>query len=110
MKTFRKTVMVRAYHLLKTTSKDWSVCLKKAWVLFRLNKIMKLKEIVFYFEKKDGEIRKAKGSLIENYKRESERQKEPNPLVFTYYDNEKNAFRCFKIENFLMIENTLTIA
>lgn len=109
MKTpFRKTVMQRAYHLLRTTSKDWAVCLKKAWVLFRLNRAMTEKEITFYFEKKDGSARKATGVLNASYERKTD--KDPNPSVFTYFDIDANGFRCFKIENFLMIENHFTKA
>ncbi|WP_313029481.1 SH3 beta-barrel fold-containing protein [Soonwooa sp.] len=109
MKTsFKSTVMQRAHYLFRTLNKAWSVCLKKAWALYKLNKEMKSHEVSFYFEKSDGTVRKAVGSLTNTYEKKTD--KTPNPFVFTYFDSEKNAYRCFKIENFLMIENLAKIA
>jgi len=84
------------------TGKNWTDCLRKAWQLYRINKEMHQGEVTFYFEKKDGEIRKATGTLKIDY--EFKTQNQPNPKVFTYFDIEAGAFRCFKIENFIMIE------
>ncbi|GEM_PF-56762 len=100
--SFRKTVMLRAYHIMAETGKNWTDCLRKAWQLYRINKEMHQGEVTFYFEKKDGEIRKATGTLKIDY--EFKTQNQPNPKVFTYFDIEAGAFRCFKIENFIMIE------
>jgi hypothetical protein len=104
--SFRKTVMLRAYHIMAVTGKEWSVCLKKAWQLFRLNKELHSGEVTFYFEKASGEIRKATGTLKIDY--EFKTQNQPNPKVFTYFDVDASAFRCFKIENFIMVEQTRT--
>jgi WYL_2, Sm-like SH3 beta-barrel fold len=100
--SFRKTVMLRAYHIMAETGKNWADCLRKAWQLYRINKEMHQGEVTFYFEKKDGEIRKATGTLKIDY--EFKTQNQPNPKVFTYFDIDAGAFRCFKIENFIMIE------
>ncbi len=102
MNTFRKTIMLRAYHIQNTTSLIWSESLKKAWQLYWLNKELHTGNVVFYFEKKDGEIRKANGTLKIDY--EFKTQNQPNPKVFTYFDIEAQSFRCFKVENFIMIE------
>lgn len=104
--SFRKTVMLRAYHIMSITGKEWSVCLKKAWQLYRLNKELHSGEVTFYFEKKDGEIRKATGTLKIDY--EFKTQNQPNINTFTYFDVEAKSFRCFKIENFIMVEQTRT--
>lgn len=103
---FRKTVMLRAYHIMAATGKDWSESLKKAWQLYRINKEMHQGEVTFYFEKKDGSIRKATGTLKIDY--EFKTQNQPNPKVFTYFDVEAQSFKCFKIENFIMLEQTRT--
>lgn len=86
---------------MNETGKNWADCLRKAWQLYRINKEMHKGSISFYFEKKDGEIRKATGTLKIDY--EFKTQNQPNPKVFTYFDIDAGAFRCFKIENFIMI-------
>lgn len=93
--------MLRAYHIMAETGKNWSECLRKAWQLYRINKEMHRGNVSFYFEKKDGEIRKATGTLKIDY--EFKTQNQPNPKVFTYFDIDAGAFRCFKVENFIMI-------
>ncbi|AZA49721.1 DUF2693 domain-containing protein [Chryseobacterium carnipullorum] len=104
--SFRKTVMLRAYHIMSVTGKDWSESLKKAWQLYRINKEMHQGDVTFYFEKKDGSIRKAIGTLKIDY--EFKTQSQPSISTFTYFDIEAGAFRCFKIENFIMVEQTKT--
>lgn len=104
--SFRKTVMLRAYHIMAATGKDWAECLRKAWQLYRINKEMHQGDVTFYFEKIGGEIRKATGTLKIHY--EFKTQSQPNPKVFTYFDVEAQAFRCMKIENFIMVEQTRT--
>ena len=88
MKTFRTTVFQRAYNLMKTTGKAFAVCLSKAWQLYRLAKKMRTEAVEFTFEKADGTLRKAIGTL----------------KVFHYWDLEQVAFRCFKIENLISIK------
>lgn len=102
--SFRKTVMLRAYHIMSVTGKEWSVCLKKSWQLYRLNKELHQGEVTFYFEKKDGSIRNAVATLKIDY--EFKTQGQPNITTFTYFDIEAKGFRCFKIENFIMVEQT----
>lgn len=98
--------MLRAYHIMSATGKEWALCLRKAWLLYRLNKELHSGEVTFYFEKIGGEIRKATGTLKIDY--EFKTQNQPNPKVFTYFDVEAKSFRCFKIENFIMVEQTRT--
>lgn len=100
--SFRKTVMLRAYQIMNINGLSWSESLKKAWQLYKLNKDLHKGEVVFYFEKKDGSIRKAVGTLKIDYTFKTESQ--PNPKIFTYFDVEAGAFRSFKVENFIMIE------
>lgn len=107
--SFRKTVMLRAYHIMATTGKEWSVCLKKAWLLFRLNKAMHNGEITFFFEKKDGSLRKAVGTLkMDKIDYQFKSDNQPKVTTFTYFDVEANSFRSFKIENFMMTEPVRT--
>ena len=60
----------------------------------------------FEFTKKDGTIRSAKGTLLENYlpaqKADSDStSRKKNDNVVVYFDVEKNAFRSFVKEGFL---------
>ena len=100
--------MLRAYHIMKETRLTWSESLKKTWQLYKLNKGLHSGNVTFYFEKKDGEIRKATGTLKIDY--EFKTQNQPNPKIFTYFDVDVNSFRYFKVENFIMIEKHISPA
>ena len=100
MKTsnFRHKVFCMAYELMRTTGKAFAVCLSRAWALYRLTKQMH--RGTFAYEKADGSLRRAKGTLkdvqslikgtgSENYK------------TVRYFDVDANGFRSFKVENFI---------
>lgn len=101
MKTnFRHKVFCMAYELMKATGKAFSVCLSRAWALYRLTRQMHNGIVAFAYEKADGSLRKAKGTLkdvqslikgtgTENYK------------TVRYFDVDKQSFRSFKVENFI---------
>lgn len=103
MKTnFRSKVFGWAYQIAKATGKQFAVCLSKAWALYRLKKAMKQGVVSFAYEKADGTLRKAKGTL--NVLREITRKAgTPKTGSFPYFDIEANAFRSFKIENLVVI-------
>lgn len=101
MKTnFRTKVFNQAHELMKTTHKTFAVCLAKAWALYRLTKRMSSGVVSFCYEKADGTLRKAKGTL-----------KEVQHLIkgigiatystVRYFDVEADSFRSFKIENLI---------
>ncbi len=104
MKTnFRTLVFKRAYQIMKNTGKTFSVCLSKAWALYRLSKKMVNNQVIsFAYEKKDGTLRKAKGTL-RGVKNLIKGTGKTSTKVFTYFDLEANAFRCFKIENLITV-------
>lgn len=101
MKTnFRHKVFRMAYELMTATGKAFAVCLSRAWALYRLTRQMHKGIVTFAYEKSDGSLRKAKGTLkdvqslikgtgSENYK------------TVKYFDIEANGFRSFKVENFI---------
>ena len=82
--SFRVRVMSYAHHIFVTTVISWSDALKKAWQLYRLAKLMRQGVVKFYFEKVDGSARVAYGTMC-------------------YWDTKKNAFRSFRVENFIAI-------
>lgn len=60
---FRVRVMKYAHQLAKTTEYTWKICLIKAWELYRLAKNMRKGIVKFAFQKVDGSIRHASGTL-----------------------------------------------
>ena len=93
MKNFRSLIFLRAFHIMRESSLSWGESLSKSWQIYRLNK-----------ELHQGEIRKATGTLKIDYQFKTETQ--PNPKIFTFFDVEAQDFRCFKVENFIMMANS----
>ena len=70
---------------------------------------------LFQFRKKDGQVRRATGTLsqevIDRYREESDTyvpkayKKKARPTSTAYFDLEKGEFRCFLWENFLGMES-----
>lgn len=102
MKTnFRTKVFNQAHELMKTTHKTFAVCLAKAWALYRLTKRMSSGVVSFCYEKADGTLRKAKGTLKEVQHLIKGTATTDSPKTVCYFDIEANAFRSFKIENLI---------
>ena len=102
MKTkFRTQVFKRAYQIMKATGKAFAVCLSKAWALYRLAKTMRTKDQVsFTYEKKDGSLRRAYGTL-KNVSQFVKGTGKTSTGVFHYWDLETVGFRCFRVENLI---------
>lgn len=101
---FRARVMKYAWQLYKTTKQTWRVCMKKAWHLYKLAKAMRSGEVGFTYLKADGTLRAAVGTLMNvpaGATLRGKRMTKPSFKTFAYFDVEKNAFRCFKIENLI---------
>jgi hypothetical protein len=96
--TFRSKVFKMAYSLMKSTGKGFAVCLAKAWNVYRLAKKMLAGAVKFSYEKADGSVRNALGSI--NTITATERDEKG---LFTYFDIEAQGFRCFKIENLIAV-------
>lgn len=101
-KNFRTSVFKRAYEMMKATGKTFSICLSKAWAIYRLSKRMKKETVRFTYEKADGTLRKAIGTLkdINNLIKGTGKE---NYKTFNYYDVEAKGFRSFKVENLISI-------
>lgn len=100
---FRSKVFKRAYEIMKATGKTFAVCLSKAWQLYRLTKQMKVSdEVSFAYEKKDGSLRRAYGTL-KNVNQFIKGTGRTSTAVFRYWDLEFAGFRCFKVENLIAI-------
>lgn len=103
---FRVKVMKYAHQLHAITGKSWKYCMLKAWELYRLAKKMSQGIVKFAYEKKDGSIRYAEGTLQHlpsGAMLNGKRMTKPSFKTFAYFDMEKAEFRCFKIENLVTV-------
>ena len=94
-------VMQRAWALHRETRKSFAVCLSKAWALYRLVKKMRQGVAVFAFEKADGSLRRARGTLKNTGQFVKGTGVSTPDKTVRYYDIDKSSFRSFKIENFI---------
>lgn len=104
MKTnFRTEVFLRAYRLT-LTGRSFSESLKQSWAIYRLQKQMKQTVVEFRFRKVDGSIRQAYGTLMEKVINPLIKGtgKKHSPALVTYFDTQKQEFRCFKEENLIL--------
>lgn len=99
-------LMQNAWMLAKTYGLTIREAMQKAWGIFKLKKQMLRGVVKFMYTKLDGTIRMAWGTLKSDIMpaQNNDRQyKKGNNSVFCYYDTDKQAFRCFKMVNFLNI-------
>lgn len=101
-------IMNQAWQMVKRNGFTMAEALRKAWLNFKLRAKMANGIVKFYFEKVDGTLREAYGTLkselLPESKGQSERpERKPNPMVQVYYDTEKSEYRCFKVANLARI-------
>jgi hypothetical protein len=97
--------MKYAHFLFTTTEHTWRVCLLKAWELYRLAKKMREGTVKFAFQKIDGTIRYAWGTLqnLPAGITAGKKSKEPSYKTFAYFDTQRQAMRCFRVENLITV-------
>lgn len=101
---FRVRVMKYAWQLWRATKQQWKICMIRAWQLYRLAKAMRERVVTFYYSKADGSIRKAMGTLKNvpaGATLGGKKITKPSYKTMAYFDIEKKAFRCFKVENLI---------
>lgn len=100
-----RTIMQMAWQFVKRNGFTMSEALHAAWLNFKLKVAMAVRIVKFYFQKVDGSIREAYGTLrsdlIPEVKGDDKRKK--NDTVQVYFDTEKQEFRCFKVANLVRI-------
>ena len=105
-KNMMREVMAMAHRAfeLKSATMSWSECLKQAWAVLKLKLAMKKRVVEFYFQKVDGSIRQAFGTL-----QESLIDYTPNGKGYAckdctkYWDEVKGEWRQFKNYNLIRI-------
>lgn len=106
-KTDLRSIMKMAWQFVKRDGIELSEALKKAWQVFKLKAKMAKGIVKFYFQKVDGSIREAYGTLRADLIPQTEASssdRKKNDTVQAYYDTEKMSFRCFKLANLVTVE------
>jgi len=91
-------IMREAHSFIKISGISLSEALKRAWANFKLRVSMTKGIVKFYFQKVDGSVREAYGTLSENIipAVSGNDTRKKNETVQTYFDTEKAEWRCFK--------------
>lgn len=83
---------------------------KRSKDLARLKRLLKNGVVEFSYKKKDGSLRKAKGTLKDELLPETdkgdERKRNLSKDCFYYFDLKKDDYRCFLRDNFVEIKDT----
>jgi hypothetical protein len=98
-----QTIMRRAWTIARATGKAFSICLVKAWSLYRLTQRMRAGVVRFAYEKADGTLRKACGTLHEVAATIKGTGRPDDGQTVKYYDVEADGWRSFKVENFVTV-------
>lgn len=99
-----REVMSLAWQMVKRNGYTMSEALKCAWRNVRLHAAMAKGVVKFYFQKVDGSIREAFGTLAANIvpgTKGTERRQ--NPTIQTYFDTDRQEWRSFKKANLLSL-------
>lgn len=100
----RSEVLTLAWAIKKQNQfLGFGYCQKKAWEITKLKKALRTGVARFTFQKNDGEIREATGTLNADFFTYTSKvsNRAELPCVIKYFDLEKNAFRSFRAERFL---------
>ena len=98
-------VMCLTWQMVKRNGYSMSEALKTAWMNIKLKAAMKERIIKFYFQKVDGSIREAYGTLKDSMLPDSKGtdSRKKSDTVQTYFDTERGEFRCYKVANLVKI-------
>ena len=96
------SIVRQAWMFIRMYGFSKSEAFKQAWKNFKLKKAMKERIVKFVFQKVDGSTRVAYGCLIEKMMAPIKGTgRSENPTTQTYWDTEKQAYRCFKVANLI---------
>lgn len=104
-KSTMREIMTMAWQMVRRNGYTMSEALKVAWANVKLRIAMKSRIVRFYFRKIDGSIREAWGTLSESIvpATNGSSNRKQNDTVQTYFDTEKQGWRCYKKANLLSI-------
>ena len=96
-------IMTEAHRFIKIAGMGLSEALKRAWANFKLSVRMRAGIVRFYFQKIDGSIREAYRTLSSRFipAIAGTDNRKKNDTVQTYFDTEKQEWRCYKKLNLI---------
>lgn len=100
-----RAIMQMAWQFVKRNGFTMAEALKAAWLNFKLKVAMAVRIVKFYFQKVDGSIREAYGTLRTDIMpaTSGNDNRRKNDTVQVYFDTEVGEYRCFKRANLLRI-------
>ena len=96
-------IMRRAWQIARATGKAFAVALSKSWQLYRLTKRMRAGVVRFAYEKADGTLRKAIGTLKDTAALVKGTGRPDDGRTVRYFDFEADGWRSFRVENFVTV-------
>lgn len=96
-----KNVMNLAWQFVKKNGMSMSDALVMAWKNIKMKAEMKHRIVRFWFQKVDGSVREAYGTLIDTMLPPTKGTGNASTTTQCYYDTEKEAYRCFKKANLI---------
>lgn len=104
VKNTLREVMNLAWQFVRKNGYTMSEALKTAWVNIKLRAALSKRIVKFYFQKVDGTLREAYGTLMsDRIPATGGDSRKRNDTVQVYFDTEKEEFRCFKKANLIRI-------
>lgn len=102
-KTDLRAIMLLAWQFVKRNGFKLADALRQAWRVFKLKVAMRKSIVKFYYQKVDGSMREAYGTLCPRLMPtiEGNDRRLKNPTVQVYFDTEREEFRCFKVANLM---------
>lgn len=101
-KNYLASIMRLAWQFVKRNGFTMSEAMKCAWANMKLKVAMKERIVKFYFQKVDGSLREAYGTLKESLLPPTLGiGRKASETLQTYYDTEKQEYRCFKKANLI---------
>ena len=98
-KEFLSDLMRLAWQFVKRNGFTLSAALKVAWRNAKLKIEMAVRIVKFYFQKVDGTIREAYGTLNSRLVPQTGGNRRKNDTIQVYYDTERQEWRSFKKAN-----------
>jgi len=100
-----REVLNLAWQFVRRNGYSMSEAMRCAWANIKLRRAMTGRIVRFYFQKVDGSLREAFGTLAEGIipAVAGTDTRKKNDTVQTYYDTEKQEWRCYKKANLMRI-------
>ena len=95
-KTELQQIMTLAWRFVRQNGYTMSEALKTSWLNYRLVNALKAEIVEFYYQKVDGTIRQAFGTLQSDRLPQTAGTKKSVDSCQVYFDTEKGEWRSFK--------------